>query len=214
MGTIDVFCTFATQLGLSNEIIYDKIIMMRSNLLTIRNVQQSIFWYCGKLMKLNKFDWLDPTAGLFHLQMNLLTIMFDKLWGKSGNIASLSQFSRVLKRLKVSRDIKNFHAYNTFFKHLVDVHVIALLMEKSGQNSIDEFQVWIARSDLSNAIKQAQEQYLRPFYIQFVRTNARKKTEYEVIATFSNRKEEWFGSIEERNTPEPEPNWDDIKREL
>ncbi len=165
-------------------------------------------------MKLNKFDWLEPTAGLFHLQINLFTMMFDKLWGKSGNTASLSRYAGVLKQPKVSRDMKNFHACNTFFKHLVDAHVIALLMEESGQNSIDEFQVWIAQSDWPNTIKQAQEQYLRPFYIQSIRTNTRKKTEYEVIATLSDRKEEWFRSIDERNTSESKPNWDDIKREL
>ncbi len=214
MGTIDVLCTFATQLGLTDEMVHDKVIMMRGNLLTIRNVQRSIFRHRGKLMKLNKFDWLEPTVGLFHLQMNLLTMLFDKLWGKSENTTSLGRYAGVLKQPKVSRDMKNFHACDTFFKHLVDAYVIALLMEESGQNSIDEFQAWIAQSDWPNAIKQAQEQYLRPFYIQSVRTNARKKTEYEVIATLSDRKEEWFGSIEERNTSEPEPNWDDIKREL
>ncbi len=104
-------------------------------------------------MKLNKFDWFEPTTGLFHLQMNLLTMMFNKLWGKSKNTASLGRYTRVLKQPKVSRDMKNFYAYDTFFKHLVDMHVIALLMEKSGQNSIDEFQVWIAQSDRPNAIK-------------------------------------------------------------
>ncbi|MCJ1343041.1 hypothetical protein MMC31_001230 [Peltigera leucophlebia] len=92
--------------------------------------------------------------------------------------------------------------------------MIALVIEESGQKSIDEFQTWIAQSDWPSAIKQTQEQYLRPYYIQKVRANAKKKIEAEVIATLSNRKEEWLGSVEERDTPEPEPNWDDIKKKI
>ncbi len=140
MGTIDVLQTFAERLGLSEEMICDKVIMMRGNLLTIRNVTQTLFRRCIELMKINRFDWLEPTVGLFHLQMNLLIIIFDKFWGKPGNIASLGQYAGVLKRPKVLKDMKNFHVCDTFFKHLIDVHVIALVMEESGQKSIDEFQ--------------------------------------------------------------------------
>lgn len=58
--------------------------------------------------------------------------MFDKLWGKSGNAASLSQYAEVLKQPKVWGDMKNFYIYDAFFKHLVNAHVIALFMKKSG----------------------------------------------------------------------------------
>lgn len=71
--------------------------------------------------------------------MNLLIMIFDKFWGKSGNIASLSQHTGVLKQPKVSNNIKNFHAYDMFFKYLIDAHMIALIMEEIGQKSIDEF---------------------------------------------------------------------------
>ena len=214
MGTIDVLTTFAERLGLSEEMVCNKIIMIRGDLLTVRNVRQTLFQRRGKLMKINRFDWLEPTAGLFHLQMNLLTMLFDKLWGKPGNIASLGQYAGVLKRPKVSKDMKNFHACDTFLKHLIDADVIALVMEENDQKSIDEFQTWIAQSDWPSAIKRTQEQYLRPYYIQKVRADAKKKTEAEVIATLSDRKKEWLGFVEERDTPEPEPNWDDIKKEI
>lgn len=92
MGTIDVLRTFAARLGLSNEMVKNKVIMMRGDVLTIRNAQRSIFRRHDELTTLHKLDWLEPTAGLFHLQMNLLTMLFDKLWGKSGNVASLSRY--------------------------------------------------------------------------------------------------------------------------
>ncbi len=43
MGTIDVLQTFAKQLDFSEEMVCNKVIMMRDDLLTIRNVTQTIF---------------------------------------------------------------------------------------------------------------------------------------------------------------------------
>lgn len=43
MGTIDIFSTFAKQLGLSKEIVSNKVILMRANLFIIRNVTQTFF---------------------------------------------------------------------------------------------------------------------------------------------------------------------------
>lgn len=60
----------------------NKVIMMQSDLFMVRIVQQTIFWQQTKLFSLKKFDWLEPVAGLFHLQINLLLILFNKLWGK------------------------------------------------------------------------------------------------------------------------------------
>ncbi len=42
MGIIDVLQTFAKQLGHSKEMVCDKVIMMRDNLLIIRNVTQTL----------------------------------------------------------------------------------------------------------------------------------------------------------------------------
>ncbi len=83
-------------------------------------------------MKINRFDWLEPTAGLFYLQINLFIMIFDKFWEKSGNNASLGQYAGILKQLKVSKDIKNFHVCNTFFKHVIVAHMIVLVMKNSG----------------------------------------------------------------------------------
>lgn len=127
------------QLSLNKEIVYNKIVIMRDNLFIIKNMTQTIYQHCGKLMKINRFDWFEPTAELFHLQINLLTMFFDKLWGKPRNITSLDQYTKVSKRLKMSKDIKNFYTCDTFLKHLIDIYVIALIMKESSQKNIDEF---------------------------------------------------------------------------
>lgn len=110
--------------------------------------------------------------------------------------------------------MKNFHTCNIFFKHLINAYMIALVIEENGQKSIDKFQAWIAQSDWPSAIKRIQKQYLRHYYIQRVRANTKKNTKADIIAILSNRKEESLESVEEQNTPEPKPNWDDINKKI
>ena len=43
VGTIDVLQTIANRLGLIDEMVSDKVIMMRGDLLTVRNTQRTIF---------------------------------------------------------------------------------------------------------------------------------------------------------------------------
>lgn len=93
--------------------------------------------------------------------------------------------------------MKNFYACNTFFKHIIYIYTIALVMKESGQKNIDDFQAWIAQSDWPSAIKQAKKPYLSPYYIPNIRANAKIKTDIEVIATLSNRKDKWLGFVEE-----------------
>lgn len=59
-------------------------------------------------------------------------MFFDKLWGKPRNIVFLSQYAKVLKQSKISKDMKNFHTCDTFFKYLIDVNIIILVKKKSG----------------------------------------------------------------------------------
>lgn len=60
--------------------------------------------------------------------------------GQIGKRRLLESIPWVLKRPKVSKEMRNFHACDTFFRHLVDAHTIALLMETAGDKSIDKFQ--------------------------------------------------------------------------
>ncbi len=43
MSTIDVLQTFVERLGLNEEMVCNKVIMMRGDLLIIRNVTQTLF---------------------------------------------------------------------------------------------------------------------------------------------------------------------------
>ena len=146
--------------------------------------------------------------------MNLLTMLFDQFWGKPGNVASLRYYQGVLKRPNVSKDMKNFHACDTFFRHVVDAHIVALLMETTGHKDIDKFKAWVARSDWPHLIEKVQELYLRPSYIQFLWAKGKREHKLAIDIALMGRKEEWIAALEEQDTPEPEPNWDDIRKEI
>ena len=141
-------------------------------------------------------------------------MLFNKLWGKLGSTALLDQYQGVLKRPKVSKDMKNFHTCDTFFKHVIDAYVVALIMEKVDCKNIDKFWLWIARSNWPSSIKRTQEQYLQPFYIQRIRAEATRESEIAITSTLIERKEEWAAAAEERDTPELKPDWDEIRTEI
>ena len=90
-------------------------------------------------MKINRVDWFKLTTRLIHLQMNLFTIIFDKFWEKTGIVACLGRYAGILKQSKVSKDMKNFHVCDTFFKHIINIYAITLIMKKSGQKNINNF---------------------------------------------------------------------------
>ena len=90
----------------------------------------------------------------------------------------------------MSKNIKNFYACNTFFRYVIDAHVVALIMETVDCKDIDKFWLWIAQSNWPNSIKRTQEQYLQLFYIQQIRTKATRESEIAIISTLIERKEE------------------------
>ena len=56
MGTIDIFQTIATQLGLTDEMVSNKVIMMREDLFIVQTAQGSIFRMQNELGTVDKFD--------------------------------------------------------------------------------------------------------------------------------------------------------------
>lgn len=125
----------------------DKIIIMKDDLLIIKNVTQTILRRCIEFMKIIRFDWLEPIAGLFYLQINLLIMIFGKFWKKPRNVASLDQYARVLKQPKVSKNMENFHTYNMFFKHIINAYAIILVIKKMVTNVL-----MISKAELSDWI--------------------------------------------------------------
>ena len=89
-GSIDIIHELADWLELTDNVVRNKIIVIKKDLMNIQNCCYAIYWQQDKLLPLDRFHWLKPLAGLFHLQLNLISILFKKFWGITGDLVSLN----------------------------------------------------------------------------------------------------------------------------
>lgn len=80
--TIDILRCLVERLGLTG-VVNDKIVPIKRDYLTVRKMTRAIYRKQDKPDTLYKYSWLEPIAGLFHLQMNLLRLFHITFWGKS-----------------------------------------------------------------------------------------------------------------------------------
>lgn len=84
-------------------------------------------------------------ASLFYLQINLLSMFFDK----SGVLPALNRFSGILTRIHVTKaaDSANFHHFGVFICTVIEALTIALCMHAADCQAINFLQTWIRKSD-------------------------------------------------------------------
>ena len=142
-GTIEILREITERLGLSDKIVRDKVILLKSDLLTVRNCRRAIYRRQGVDQPSLRFHWLEPVAGLFHLQMNFLSMLFDRFWGVAGDIVSLNRYAGILKRKYIKKDADNnhFHHSDDFLQMLIEVLVIALCIYLAQYLTIESFYV-------------------------------------------------------------------------
>lgn len=75
-GTIEIIRGHVERLRLSDEVVRNKIILLKRDLMTISNCRRAIYWRQDELLPSARFHWLEPVAGLFHLQMNMIAMLF------------------------------------------------------------------------------------------------------------------------------------------
>ncbi len=138
--------------------------MVKGNWLTIRNITQAIYQKQEEPEILYMLGWIEPIAGLFHLQMNILKLFTFTFWGESNDECSLSRFSIALRR-KVHKDVKDFHSNNDFFRTIIHSHIIALCMHKLGCPEFDSFQCWVSIQDWPELLKEVENKYLHPLSV-------------------------------------------------
>ncbi len=144
--TVDILRCLVERLELSG-IVEDTIVPIKGDYLTVRNVTRAIYWKQNEPDKLYRFSWVEPIAGLFHLQMNLLRLFFITFWGKSNDHYSLQRFHNVLVRKGISKKVKDFHACDNFFRTIVQAYIIALCMHHQSFTKIDDLQTWLSKDN-------------------------------------------------------------------
>ncbi len=65
--SIDIVQELAERLELLDEVIRDKLILLKGDLMTVRNCRHAIDRWQEEILPLDRFHWLEPVAGLFYL---------------------------------------------------------------------------------------------------------------------------------------------------
>ena len=105
-----------------------------------------------------RFGWVEPVAGLFHLQMNVLKMLMHAFeGGPAGQSFGVRRFTSMLRQQGVSKDVKDFHACDEFFRNLGDGYIIALYMHfaEIPSGSYSELQDNLATEDWPRTIREA-----------------------------------------------------------
>lgn len=86
--TIDILRYLGDHLGLA-DIAKDKVVSIKRNFVTVRNVTNAIYRKYDEKNLLYKYFWLEPIAGFFYLQMNIFCFFYTIYWGKPSDKYSL-----------------------------------------------------------------------------------------------------------------------------
>lgn len=65
-------------LGLFEKVVCNKVIMLKSDLLIVKNATQGLYKKQDESISLYQFDWLKSITGFFYLQINILKFIFEK----------------------------------------------------------------------------------------------------------------------------------------
>ena len=193
VGTIKILQEIAERLRLSDKIVRDKVILLKGDLLTVRNCRHAIYWRQGMDQPSLRFHWLEPVAGLYHMQMNFLSMLFNWFWSVAGDIVSLNRYAGILKRKYIKKDADNshFHHSNNFLQIVIKVLVIALCIYLVKYLTIDSFHIWIERSDWPSFIENVEESCLGITKVRSIQDRAFTCTNATVAAALRAKKEEY-----------------------
>ena len=153
LGTIDILKVYLKDtLELDDHVVQNKCIILKGNFLTLRNIIKDIYSRHGEPLVFNYFQYIEPIAGFFYLQMNMLKLFLGASCGKKDNCVSLAHFKVILGRNKALQDTKDFHACNDFFKTIAKSFAILLCMHGARSTNIAIFKTWLLQNDWQKMI--------------------------------------------------------------
>ncbi|KAF8475090.1 hypothetical protein BDZ91DRAFT_789320 [Kalaharituber pfeilii] len=127
---IKILETLAAEVKLPmDEVLANRVVLVEGDWLTIRNVLISMFQRQDDLLE-NRLSWIEPTVGLFHLQMTILKMILRTHMGSTREPGSLKRFIVLLGRNRVEEKVKDFRACDQFMKVITDANILSACMEK------------------------------------------------------------------------------------
>lgn len=153
--TIQILYEFQADMGMSSEQLQDKVINVKGDFATVRNarfeplldkvnnrrgvVRQS---KCKPHAQLN---YVEATAGLFHLQVHVLAMLFEAHLGKENDRSSMSRWIKKLDKEKLRlwnkqrKLVKDFRSCQMLWDTILDGCIMAAIIDRCGFDSIELF---------------------------------------------------------------------------
>ncbi len=104
--------------------------------------------------------------------MNVLKLFLGTTWGKKGNQISFARFQQALLRKKATRDLKDFHTSDNFFRTIVIGFALALYMQETSCSEIPEFKTWLSENNLLKMVQNVVDKHLGQFKTIKLQANA------------------------------------------
>ncbi|KAK3843879.1 MAG: LOW QUALITY PROTEIN: hypothetical protein J3R72DRAFT_440193, partial [Linnemannia gamsii] len=102
----------------------------------------------------DRMEWALPALQLFHLQMNLCSLILKTYFGESDKPGSLSFYIAKLKRKRVSEESSSYHAANELMRNVFDGMVLRLWQEELGFDSSETLDELGANQDATTMLNQ------------------------------------------------------------
>lgn len=154
--------------------------------------------------------WIEPIAGLFHLQMNILKLFTFTFWGQSNNECFFLHFSIALKR-KIYKNVKDFYSNNDFFCTIIHFNIIALCIHESGRTKFNLFQRWVSTQNWLELFKEVEKKYLYPFLVHLIHCQSENAVANKVNAIITAQQEDWPNI---RIRSQHIPDWEEVYRKF
>jgi hypothetical protein len=88
----------------------------------------------------NRFNWAFPLMGLFHLSLNYIKMFMKNHVGDPSDISTVAGCNTLLRREKISEQVPDFWSAIELIDDSLDAYVLALVMEESNVENIDNLQ--------------------------------------------------------------------------
>lgn len=149
--------------------------------------------------------------------MNVLKLFLDATWGQKGDKISLARLREGLGRLNASRDAKDFHASDDFFRTVVKSFILSLCMHGAGCDTIDSFKTWLLTNDWPKMVHTMEKTCLGAFKSTELYSAAAEASRDNILADIARDKQAWQDKKEQDcvagiRSGRP-PNWDKIEQE-
>ena len=188
-------------LGYTREQLADRTIFFHGDYLTVRNIRFVYFRRCansariaitraGESIPRDYLDHFEPIAGMFHLQIAVLNLLFHVHMGDKSDVSSLAKWFVALKRdsnifgTGKRRTIKDFRACNQLFNHVFDAHVLAIVATKLGVGSCAQLCEALERRNWRQAFGTMEEPLTNLNYVDELRTCDERDVVYENAILF------------------------------